>query len=326
MDLEMNNAAKTVAIVLFDDVLLLDFSGPAEVFAVANRYLPEHAHYRILTLSACSREIRASNGVRLTTDCLLNEAEQGFDLLLVPGGPGAYDASYPEITQWLPDAVKRSSRYAAVCTGAFILGEAGLLDGRRVTTHWNYVDRLASRFPNAMVEMDQIYIFDQNLVTSGGVTAGMDMALAIVAEDHGKYVALDVAKVLLVAVKRQGDQRQFSPLLAAIVRDGSPIAKAQAYIVDHIDEPLTIEKLAGVATMSPRNFTRLFQRQTKLTPIEYVQNARVDFARKLLEQTDLPLKTIAARSGFGTPRRMRYIFVNQLGLTPTQYKEQFGTT
>ena len=322
----MNDAVKTVALLLFDGVLTLDVCGPADVFSIANRYLPPARQYRVITLSAGQRSVKASNGMTLTADHLLEEAGSGFHLLLVPGGPGAYDTLHEELNRWLACAAGQAQRYGAICTGAFILGEAGLLDGRRVTTHWNYVDRLARRFPTARVELDQIYLRDRNLVTSGGVTAGIDMALSVVADDHGNDLALEVAKVLLVVFKRQGDQRQFGPLLATVVRDGSAIAKAQAYVVDHIEEAYSVDKLAGIAAMSPRNFARTFQREVQLTPMEYVQNARVDYARKLLENSELPLKTVAANAGFGSARHMRHIFGAQLGLTPTQYRRRFGAT
>lgn len=208
--------------------------------------------------------------------------------------------------------------------GVFLLGRAGLLGGYRCTTHWNYVERLAQAFPEAKVETEQIYVIDRCLITSGGITAGIDLALAVVAEDHGKALALEVAKVLLVARHRQGGQTPYGPLLAAVPRDDSPIARVQAYIVDHIEQAFTVQKMADLVAMSGRNFARTFQREVGITPLQYLQNARIDRARKLLEGTDLPLKVVAAQCGFGSDRHLRKVFCERIGMTPAQYRAQFG--
>ncbi|WP_371365551.1 GlxA family transcriptional regulator [Pseudomonas sp. QL9] len=315
---------KTVAVVLYPDVLMLDVSGPMEVFSVANRYLPAEHHYRLLTLAESDAVMCSSCGLRVQADLRLEQMPDAVDLLLVPGGPGAYNDRHEGLSAWLGQAARRVPRYGAICTGTFILGEAGLLDGYRCTTHWNYLKRLADRYPQAQVEAERIYVLDRDLITSGGVTAGIDMALAVVAEDHGRDVALEVAKVLLVVIKRPGGQNPYSPLLAAVLRDGTAIARAQAYIIDHLDEPLTVARLAELVSMSPRNFSRAFLRETKVTPMQYVQNARIDHARKLLESSDLPLKQVACRSGFGSPRHMRTLFGERIGMSPSQYREQFG--
>ena len=321
----MRRTMKNVAILLFPDVLLLDVAGPMEVFSIANRYLAADQQYSIHTISSTEEaQVRASNGLNMLTDKVLSEAETTFDLLLVPGGPGAYNGEHAELIPWLRDAAAASRRYGSICTGAFILGAAGLLDGRQVTTHWNYTERLARRFPAACVSTDQIYIQDRELVTSGGITAGIDMALAILAEDHGKQVAVSVAKVLLVATRRQGGQAQFSPLLAEVAREESPISRAQHYALEHLEEELSVERLAGIAGMSARHFARLFAREIQLTPMEFVHNARIDRARHLLETSDLTLKTVAYRAGFRSVRCMRIQFSERLGLTPAQYRHQFG--
>jgi len=174
------------------------------------------------------------------------------------------------------------------------------------------------------VTTDQIYVEDRNLITSGGVTAGIDLALAVVARDHGKKIAQDVAKVLLVVMKRQGGQAQFSPLMAAVSPQETPITRVQNYVLEHLDEAFTVERMAGLANMSARHFARLFARDVNMTPMEFLQNARIDCARNLLETSDLPLKTIAYKSGFGSVRRMRSLFAEKLGLTPLQYREQFS--
>ena len=225
---------KTVAILLFPDVLMLDVAGPIEVFSVANRYLPESDHYRIVTLGAESLSVRASNGIVMQADQLAVDAPVAYDTLLVPGGPGAYNERHPHLYGWLREAAQASRRHGAVCTGAFILGEAGLLDGHRVTTHWHYLDRLAKRFPKAQLETDLLFTKDGKLLSSGGVTAGIDLALSILADDHGKKLALDVAKVLLVVIKRQGGQAQFSPLLPPAGQGSTPLDRVQQYVLENV--------------------------------------------------------------------------------------------
>lgn len=322
--MQAQSAHKTVALVLFNDVLMLDVSGPMDAFAIANRFLPEHKRYQLLTLADGDGMVRSSCGLRVVADQCLHQLPPAVDLLLVPGGPGAYDMAIPALESWLPQAARSAARFGAICTGVFLLGRAGLLGGYRCTTHWNYVERLAQQFPEAKVETEQIYVVDRNLITSGGITAGIDLALAVVAEDHGKALALEVAKVLLVARHRQGGQLPYGPLLAAVPRDGSPIARVQAYIVDHIEQPYTVQKMAELVAMSSRNFARAFQRDVGITPLQYLQNARIDYARKLLEGSDLPLKVVAARSGFGSDRHMRKVFCERIGMTPNQYRAQFG--
>ncbi|VEF10347.1 transcriptional regulator [Pseudomonas fluorescens] len=315
---------KTVAMVLFPDFLLLDMAGPLEVFSVANRYLPAESHYQLVTLGTEQGALRASNGVKVQADRHIDEACEHYDLLLIPGGPGAYNERFPALFAWLPCAVQRAGGYGSICTGAFILGHAGLLDGYRVTTHWNYTERLIKGFPKASVATDQIFVEDRNLITSGGVTAGIDLALAVIARDHGKKLAQDVAKVLLVVMKRQGGQAQFSPLMAAVAPVETPITRVQNQVLEHLDEAFSVERMAGLANMSARHFARLFARDVGMTPMEFLQNARIDCARNLLETSDLPLKTVAYKSGFGSVRHMRSLFAEKLGLTPAQYREQFS--
>jgi len=315
---------KTVAMVLFPDFLLLDMAGPMEVFSIANRYLKPQDHYVLTTLGTEPGALRASNGVSVQADLHIDQACDGFDLLLVPGGPGAYNEKHPPLLDWLKRNVNRFRAYGSICTGAFVLGHAGLIDGYRVTTHWHYIERLIKAFPNTTVETDLIYVQDRNLITSGGVTAGIDLALSVVAQDHGKKIAQDVAKVLLVVMKRQGGQAQFSPLMATVAPQETAITRVQNHVLEHLDESFNIERMAALATMSARHFARVFARETGMTPMEFLQSARIDCARALLETSDLPLKTVAFKSGFGSVRHMRFLFGEKLGLTPTQYREQFS--
>lgn len=321
---------KSVAIVLFPGVQALDVAGPLDVFAEANRFVPPGHGYEIVTLGNAPYPIIASNGMplgaqrQIAVQTTEETAPEAFDILLLPGGPNLPDEpAQPALMAWLRKAAALAGRYGSICTGAFLLGRAGLLDGRRATTHWSDAGRLAEQFPLALVEPDRIHVRDGNLVTSAGVTAGMDLALALVSEDHGPGVALAVAKRLLVVIQRQGGQSQFSPYMTASAEDSSPVARIQRYVLEHIGEPFTVERLAEFVSMSPRTFARVFARDAKVTPAEFVQRARIDAARHLLEGSTLALKTIAWRCGFGSASRMRLIFSQRLGLTPTQYREQF---
>lgn len=315
---------KTVAMALFPDFLLLDMAGPLEVFSIANRYLPPAQHYRILTLGTEPGPLRASNGVMVQADLLLEQAQDAYDLLLVPGGPGAYNECHPALLPWLRAAVPRARRFGSICTGAFVLGYAGLLDGHRVTTHWHYTERLIKAFPKAIVETDRIYLQDGRLITSGGVTAGIDLALSVVAQDHGKQVAVEVAKVLLVVMKRQGSQAQFSPMTSAVAPQETPITRVQNHVLANLEQSFTVESMAALVDMSARHFARLFAKDVQMTPMAFLQGARIDRARHLLETTELPLKTVAFHAGFGSVRHMRFLFSEKLGLTPTQYRQQFS--
>lgn len=315
---------KRVAMLLFPGVQALDVSGPLDVFAEANAFIPAGHGYQVVTLSALPAPLRASNGQWLGADHGIDAHDGTADILLVPGGPELpSETPSAALLDWLRKASRHAGRYGSICTGAFLLGHAGLLDGKRATTHWSDARRLAELFPLAQVEPDRIHVRDGALVTSAGVTAGIDLALALVAEDHGAAVALAVAKRLLVVAQRQGGQSQFSPFLQAPADETSPVARIQRYVQEHLDQPLGVPQLAAEVAMSPRSFARTFVREAGVTPAEFVQRARIDAARGLLEGSDLALKVIAWRCGFGSPARMRLVFAQRLGVTPTQYREQF---
>ena len=220
--------------------------------------------------------------------------------------------------------VRRTARrYGSVCTGAFFLGAAGLLDGLSATTHWQHAAELAERFPAAKVVPDQIYVEDGPLYTSAGVTAGIDLALKLIEDDHGRELALKVARRLVVFLKRPGGQSQFSAHLAAQIASEGRIQSVQHWILDHLSLDLTLTVLADRAGMSVRNFTRVFQSETGLTPSNFVEMARVDAARRLLEDTDTPLQRVASRCGFASPDTMRRAFLRQIGTGPSDYRERF---
>jgi transcriptional regulator GlxA family with amidase domain len=315
---------RTVAIAIFPGVQALDVAGPVDVFAEANGFVAAGDGYVTTLVGPQEGMVRASNGMCLSADLSCEEAHARYDTALVAGGPALPTAS-PDarLTDWLAHVASRCERYGSICTGAFALGHAGLLDERNVTTHWQNAPHLAQRFPRAKVELDRIYMRDGKLVTSAGVTAGIDLALALVAQDHGAQVALAVAKRLVVFAQRRGGQSQFSPYLSVPADETSPLAQVQAYVMEHIGERLPVEKLAQVAGMSERNFARAFVQLAQMTPHEFVERARVDAARNVLESSDTPLKTVAYECGFGTADRMRIVFTRCLGVSPNDYRTSF---
>ena len=315
---------KTVALAIFPGVQALDVAGPLDVFMEANGFVADGAGYELTLVAADRAPLRASNGLRISADISFSEAAKSYDLLLVAGGPGLPTADAdPALTGWLADMAPRCTRYGSVCTGAFALGHAGLIDDRTVTTHWQNAALLAQRFPKARVEYDRIYSRDGALVTSAGVTAGIDLGLALVQEDHGPDVALAVAKRLVVVAQRQGGQSQFSPHLVPQAGKDSPIARVHAHVIAHLRENHHVEVLADVAGMSARSFARTFKQETKMTPADFVEGARIDAARNRLEGGDLPLKVVAYECGFSTAEHMRQVFVRRLGVTPSQYRGSF---
>lgn len=315
---------RTVAIAIHDGVQALDVAGPLDVFHEANAYLANDERYETVLVAADHSPLRASNNMQLRADLAFGEATDVFDVLLVAGGPSLPDASPdPRLIEWLSDAPNHANLYGSICTGAFALGYAGLIDQRRVTTHWQHAPKLAARFPLACVEPDAIYVRDDRLMTSAGVTAGIDLALALVGQCHGQHIALTVAKRLVVVAQRQGGQSQFSPYLTAPANPTSPVARIQTHVMTHIGERHSLQSLANEVGMSARNLARYFVQETGITPHEFVQRARIDAARRMLEASDRPLKAVAYDCGFGTVDRMRLTFNERLGVTPTQYRSNF---
>jgi transcriptional regulator GlxA family with amidase domain len=314
---------RKVAIAVHEGVQALDVAGPVDVFAEANSFLPRDAGYETQLVAPSHDPLRASNGMRMIADLCFEEAVGAYDILLVAGGPALPEAEAdPRLVSWLRKAPDSAELYGSICTGAFALGHAGLLDGRRVTTHWQNAQQLAARFPAAKVVPDRIYIRDGRMVTSAGVSAGIDLALSLVGEHHGAKTAVAVAKRLVVVAQRQGGQSQFSPYLAPISSD-SPIARIQTHVMARIADRHTLQSLAVAAGMSPRNLARHFVQETGVTPHEFVERARIDTARMLLEGSDAALKAVAFECGFGTADRMRVVFTERLGVSPAQYRASF---
>jgi transcriptional regulator GlxA family with amidase domain len=317
-------SGKPIAIVVPPNAQSLDVSGPLDAFLEANRQSNGAAMYEVrLVAVGADRVVRAA-GLSLVTDASIFDDDHGIDTLLVAGTPDYAQAYATQpLHAWLRRRTSEIRRYGSVCTGAFFLGAAGLLDGLSATTHWQHAAELAERFPAAKVVPDQIYVEDGRLYTSAGVTAGIDLALKLIEDDHGRELALRVARRLVVFLKRPGGQSQFSAHLAAQIAGEGRIQAVQHWILDHLPLDLTLTALADRAAMSVRNFTRVFQGETGLTPASFVEMARVDAARRLLEDTDTPLQRVASRCGFASPDTMRRAFMRQIGAGPSDYRERF---
>src|SRR2546423_5544603 len=314
--------ARRIVVVIFGDVQALDVTGPTEVFSQAERSRPTPT-YTIELVAPETGAVRTSSGLQLTADHTLDGSRTRIDTLIVAGGLGVQAAARDErLISWLRLAARRSRRVCSVCTGAFLLARAGLLDGRRATTHWASCDALARNYPSVGVEPDPIFVRDGNVYTSAGVTAGIDLALALVEEDLGRQAALDVARSLVLFIRRPGGQAQFSSGLAGQAAARPGINELQAWIADHLDEDLSVPALAERAFMSPRNFARVFAGEVGMTPAAYVEAVRLERARALLETTELQLEDIARRCGFGTVETLRRTFGRRLGVNPSDYRSR----
>jgi transcriptional regulator GlxA family with amidase domain len=300
----------------------LDVVGPAEVFWEAARRLGDSKAYEIQVMSTSVGPVQGTGGLRFLADTNIFEPDEPIDTLLVGGDP-SFDVIDPAVVHWLRRRAHQVRRYGSVCTGVFLLAAAGLLDGKRVTTHWECAGRLKSEFPDLDIDADQIFIQDGSLYTTAGVTAGMDLALAMVEEDYGRELALIVARYMVMFLKRPGGQSQFSAHLAAQMSGKTRIQQAQEFVIGNLTQQLSVENLAKQAGMSTRNFARVFRQEMGITPAEFVDAARLDAARRLLEDTAKPLQSIASVCGFGNVDGMRRTFIRNLGVSPGGYRRRF---
>lgn len=310
---------RSVLVVLFDGVQSLDVTGPMEVFAGAARF-PD-VTYDLRTASLDGAPVRTSVGLTLVPDGSLADAEPPHTLL-VPGGQGTRTPD-PALVDWLRVHAPRAERLVSVCTGALLLAEAGLLDGHRATTHWVVAEHLARTYPAVEVDPDPIFVRDGKLATSAGVTAGIDLSLALVEEDFGRQIALTVARHLVVFLRRPGNQAQFSAQLTSQIARREPLREVQHWITAHPGDDLSVEALAARARLSPRHFARAFQAETGQTPGRYVDRVRLEHARRLLEDTTDGVAHIAHACGYGTPEAMRRAFIKTLGTAPAEYRRRF---
>jgi transcriptional regulator GlxA family with amidase domain len=314
-------APRSIALLALPDVQLLDVAGPLDVFAEANAQ-SGRAVYSLALVGTEAGPITTSSGRRLLPD-LVAPADAAFDTLLVAGAPRIHEAAVgAELLAWLAGTAARCRRYGSVCSGAFLLGQAGLLDGRRVTTHWAVAERLAARFPAARVEPDAICLFDGPLRTAAGVTAGLDLALALVEEDLGAEIARHVAAQLVMFFKRGGGQMQFSRRGVSAPAGRSALQEVQRWVAAHPAEDHGVERLAARAGMSPRHFARLFRAETGLTPAAYVETVRIEAGRHLLETGAVALKQVAGACGFRDADTFRRAFQRRVGTTPAEYRRR----
>jgi len=319
---------RLVVMIAYAGVNLIDIAGPLQAFESANCRLADEAlapTYRLVTASERGGPVRTAPGVVIETVSLDDLAAADIDTLIVPGGlpaSGIFDLDL--LIAWLRDNAARVRRLCSVCTGAFLLGDAGLLDDKRATTHWSRCTELHERHPAIRLEPDRIFVNDGRLWTSGGVTAGIDLALALIEEDIGHRVAIDTARQLVVFVKRPGGQNQFSAPLAMQRGQSGRFSALNAWMAENLQADLRVERLAEKAGQSPRNFARLYTADVGRTPASAVEAMRLEAACRALEETSLPAKAIAGRVGFGTEQNLRRVMQRQFGIGPSDYRARFG--
>jgi transcriptional regulator GlxA family with amidase domain len=319
------NPIRVIDVLAFPAVQLLDVTGPVQVFASANDLVAGAGGtrpYLLRVVAQGGESVTASAGVALATGPLTPLGE-ALDTLLVAGGEGAEAAAEnPALVDWVRQRATQARRVASVCTGALLLAAAGVLDGRRAATHWEYCAKLAKRFPAVRVEPDPIFVCDDRVWTSAGVTAGIDLALALVEEDLGRSVALAVARHLVVFLKRPGGQAQFTAALALQAADDT-FSALHDWINGHLGDDLSVAVLADQAGMSERSFSRHYAEATGQTPARAIERLRVEAARRLLSESRVPIKRIAQRCGFGSEETMRRSFLRLLAVTPKDYRARF---
>jgi transcriptional regulator GlxA family with amidase domain len=312
--------------VAFKDVQLLDVTGPLQVFATANEMIARAGGtppYAVRIVARETRSVVASAGVVLATDDL-PPPDIPVDTLIIAGGPGVkVAAAEGAFVDWIRARAEMARRTTSVCTGAYLLAATGLLDGRRAATHWSFCDDLARSFPAVRVESDPIFVRDGSVWTSAGVTAGIDLALALVEEDLGRTMALAVARYLVVFLKRPGGQAQFSAALS-LQSGEEPFGKLHVWITANLSRDLSLPALASQAAMSERSFSRRYREATGLTPARAVDRLRVEAARQLLSDTKVPIKRVARQCGFGTEETMRRSFLRLLSTSPQDYRARFS--
>jgi transcriptional regulator GlxA family with amidase domain len=314
-----------VVLVAFESAQILDVSGPLEVFSTASRFVPG-VDYDMSVASVGGGTLASTSGLSFSTVDLA-DCRTPVDTLIVTGGRDMDAATAdPQLLSQVRRLADGSRRVASVCSGAFVLAAAGLLDGRRAATHWAECDLLQHTYPAVTVDTDAIYVRDGNVWTSAGVTAGIDLALALVADDHGRHAAARVARQLVVYLRRSGGQAQFSTLLAAQDAETEPIRDLLVWLPDHLDGNLTVAALAQHTHLSVRQFSRVFKADTGTTPADHIEAIRTEAACRLLETTRVAIEEIARSCGFGNPETMNRTFRRRLNTTPGNHRQHFGGT
>jgi transcriptional regulator GlxA family with amidase domain len=320
---------RRVGVVVYPEVHILDMAGPQAVFEAASRLLKQQGvmterAYEVMLLGPSTDPVPSTAGVTFLVDRSYLDFDEKLDTLLIAGGQGSRTLRHDKaLLDWLLRMAPQVRRLGSVCTGALVLAATGLLDGKRATTHWGACALLAHDHPAIEIDADAIWVRDGNLYSSAGVTAGMDLALALVEEDWGRSLALEVARLLVMFVKRPGGQSQYSAHLAAQVAESPPIRALQGWILDHLTDDLSVPALASQAAMSPRNFARIFTREAGSTPGDFVETARLEAARRLLEESAHSVEIVALRTGFGNAERLRRACQRRLGVSPQDYRQHF---
>lgn len=321
---------KHIVILVPENVSILDVAGPLDVFTKAKECIRENAPamdetYTTHVLSFDSLiQVNTSSGLPIITEGGIEAVNYEIDTILVAGN-STLKVIPQSLLDWLKGKTDKVRRMGSICAGAFVLAKAGILNGRRATTHWMVCDKLAKLYPEVKVETDPIFVKDGNIYTSAGISTGMDLALALVEEDFGRDTAVAVARRLVLYLKRPGNQSQFSNILNYQSVDYEPIKTIQDWIVDHLDDELTVELLAEKAMMSPRNFARVFLRETGITPAKYIEKLRLETARRRLEETRLTLDEISTECGIGNADGLRRLFLRHMKTTPSDYRKSFAT-
>jgi len=327
-------ARKRVVIIAMPEALSFDVMGPSDVFSLADYFRLSGVEdeailpcYEVMVVSATPElTVRTASGVTIACEQSIYSLTDKVDTLIIGGlsltKPGGY---YPEIVNWVKQNAWRFRRICSVCIGAFILAEAGLLSGKNATTHWNYWKELSTNYENIKVNPDPIFVKDGNVYTSAGISAGIDLALALVEEDLGRNLSLQIAQMLVLYLRRPGNQSQFSQMLTQQLSNKKPIKELQHWIMTNLKGNLSIKLLAARAAMSPRNFARVFSVDVGMTPGKYIEGLRVESSRRYLEETNMTMEQIAYECGFGTSDTMRKIFHRSMNMTPYAYRSLFGS-
>ncbi len=312
---------RKVVIVGPPPVQVLDVTGPLEVFSNAPDYEIRLAN------PGRERTLQTNRGVVLADATPIANVHGPIDTLVIAGGPSAERGSYdPNFIAWIAKVARQSRRVASICTGAFLLAEAGLLNGKQAVTHWNFCDRLAKEYPKVVVRPEPIYLRDGSIYTSAGITAGIDLSLALVEEDHGHETALKIARFLVMFLVRPGGQAQYSHMLSHQAIISQPLRELQVWMFQHLREGLTVESLAERIGMSARHFTRVCLRETGMNPGQFVDRMRVEAAQQLIDSSSRGLKEVADTCGFKSADAMRRTFLRVLGVTAAEYASRFKST
>jgi len=329
----MKTEIKHIAFLVIPEATLLDITGPFEVFAQTMDCLrPGQKNtpvsYVLETLSSTrNKSVKTASGLTITCDSSIYTYSNEIDTLFIPGVPNSIQENYKlniKVLEWITRQSLKVRRICSVCTGTFFLAKAGILQGKKATSHWDMCEILARKYPQITVESDPIFVKDGNVYTSAGISAGMDLALALVEEDFGRSLALEVAKQMVLYLKRPGNQSQFSSVLTYQKTDYRPIQQLESWVQDHLKDNLTVEVLAEQASMSPRNFARIFVREKGITPAKYIEKLRIEMACRFLVESQLTLDEIAGQCGLQNSDNMRRVFLKNLNTTPSSYKKNFG--